>query len=185
MTIRSLGIALLLTGTWGTLGRAEEGWATFTATAYCSCTKCCGPKAQGITASGHRLRPGDQVIAVDPEVIPLRSVVELRGLGRFAALDTGSAIKGRRIDIWMNDHQAALQFGRRAVKLRVLRSAGRARAEWVGPEHELWGALRAAPPTPAGGPDGTPWTPGPAPRNAVWGIARREHPCTGLSEPAC
>src|SRR5947209_2961877 len=83
----------------------DEQWETFVATAYCSCTKCCGPNAQGITASGHRLKPGHRVVAVDPHVIPLRSVVEVEGLGKWAALDTGSAIKGNRIDIWMPSHQ--------------------------------------------------------------------------------
>jgi 3D (Asp-Asp-Asp) domain-containing protein len=39
------------------------------------------------------------IIAVDPEVIPLYSIVEIEDLGAFIALDTGGLIKGNRIDI--------------------------------------------------------------------------------------
>lgn len=98
---------------------ASTNWVEFTATAYCSCKKCCGPNAQGITASGHKLKKGDKVIAVDKKVIPFRSTVEIKGLGVYQALDTGSAIKGNIIDIWMESHQTALNWGRQKVMIRV------------------------------------------------------------------
>ena len=46
-------------------------------------------------------------IAVDPSVIPIGSRVYIEGLGYFVAQDTGSAIKGRRIDVFMNDLEEA------------------------------------------------------------------------------
>ena len=98
---------------------ASTNWVEFTATAYCSCKKCCGPNAQGITASGHKLKEGDKVIAVDKTVIKFRSTVEIEGMGEYKALDTGSAIKGGIIDIWMESHQDALNWGRRKVRIRV------------------------------------------------------------------
>lgn len=113
----------------------DAEWETFVATAYCSCTKCCGRNAQGITASGLKLRPGHRVVAVDTRFIALRSLVEIDGMGRFAALDTGSAIKGRRVDVWMPDHDDALQFGRRKIRLRVVSKGGRGAGE---PARETW-----------------------------------------------
>lgn len=81
---------------------------TATLTAYCACKKCCGQQAKGITASGTKVVPG--VIAVDPKVIPLGSEVQIEGK-IFFALDTGRAIKGNRIDIYIPSHSQALKFG--------------------------------------------------------------------------
>jgi 3D (Asp-Asp-Asp) domain-containing protein len=87
-------------------------------TAYCSCERCTGPSSparggHGLTASGRRPRP-NHTVAVDPDLIPLGSRVKIEGFGHsFRAEDTGSAIKGRRIDIYMHDHQVAKRFARR------------------------------------------------------------------------
>jgi 3D (Asp-Asp-Asp) domain-containing protein len=82
---------------------------TVIVTAYCPCSICCG-KSDGITKSG-TIAKEQHTIAVDPDVIPLGSEVYLEGLGTFVAEDTGGAIKGNRIDIFMQDHKQALQFG--------------------------------------------------------------------------
>lgn len=84
----------------------------FEATAYCPCTKCCGPNAKGITASGTKVQ-ANRTIAVDPKVIPLGSKVHIEGFGDYIAEDTGGAIKGYKIDIYFPDHQSALNFGRK------------------------------------------------------------------------
>ncbi|KUK36482.1 MAG: hypothetical protein PWP44_620 [Thermacetogenium sp.] len=91
---------------------------TVTVTAYCPCPICCG-KSDGITCSGVRAR-ANRTIAVDPDVIPLGSEVYLEGLGIFIAEDTGGAIKGNRIDIFMEDHQQALLFGIKEMKAYIL-----------------------------------------------------------------
>lgn len=91
---------------------------TVIVTAYCPCSICCG-KSDGITKSG-TLAKERQTIAVDPEVIPLGSRVYLEGLGTFIAEDTGGAIKGNRIDIFMRDHNQALQFGVRTTKAYLI-----------------------------------------------------------------
>lgn len=80
----------------------------FTVTAYCPCRECCGSWADGMTASGVPAVPG--VVAVDPEVIQLGSVVIIDGT-EYLAADTGDSIKGNRIDICTASHQDALDFG--------------------------------------------------------------------------
>lgn len=82
----------------------------FKITHYCACTKCCGPNAQGITASGKRVE-ANKTIAVDPSVIKLGSKVYIDGYGYMEAQDTGSAIKGNIIDVYVDDHQEALKMG--------------------------------------------------------------------------
>lgn len=83
----------------------------FTITAYCPCTTCCGPNATGTTASGAKAK-ANHTIAVDKSVIPLGTHVWIDGK-EYVAEDTGSAIKGNRIDIFFNSHQEALNYGRR------------------------------------------------------------------------
>ncbi|TLS34933.1 peptidoglycan-binding protein [Pseudalkalibacillus caeni] len=88
------------------------------ATAYtANCTGC-----SGITATGINLKsnPDAKVIAVDPDVIPLGSKVYVEGYGYAIAGDTGGAINGNRIDIFIPNKQDALDFGRRTVKVKVL-----------------------------------------------------------------
>lgn len=82
----------------------------FKITHYCACTKCCGKNAQGITASGKRVEE-NKTIAVDPNVIKLGSKVFIDGYGYMEAQDTGSAIKGNIIDVYVADHQEALNLG--------------------------------------------------------------------------
>lgn len=82
----------------------------FKITHYCACTKCCGANAQGITASGKRVQVG-KTIAVDPKVIKLGSQVYIDGYGYMEAQDTGSAIKGNIIDVYVESHQEALNLG--------------------------------------------------------------------------
>ena len=50
------------------------------------------------------------IIAVDPKIIPLYSIVEIKGLGVFVALDTGGLIKGNRIDILCRDVEMAYEI---------------------------------------------------------------------------
>ncbi|WP_257009760.1 PcsB-like coiled-coil domain-containing protein [Evansella halocellulosilytica] len=96
----------------------ENDWRTFTATAYtANCDGCSGVTSTGLDLEAN---PNAKVIAVDPNVIPLGSRVEVKGLGTFLAADTGSAIVGNKIDIFMNDRSDALAFGRQPVQIRVL-----------------------------------------------------------------
>lgn len=87
-----------------------EDLGDFKLTAYCTCSKCCGRWADGITYTGTDATPG-RTIAVDPNVIPLGSSVHIDGLGTYVAEDIGGAIKGNRIDVLFPTHQEALEFG--------------------------------------------------------------------------
>lgn len=82
---------------------------TYVATAYA---------LRGKMANGQGVHQG--AIAADPRILPLGTVVYIEGMGTFTVKDTGGAIKGNRIDIWMPSHSQAIKFGRRTVRLRVL-----------------------------------------------------------------
>ncbi|WAM34270.1 ubiquitin-like domain-containing protein [Caldicellulosiruptor morganii] len=93
---------------------------TMIATAYTLSPSDTGKKPghpdYGRTATGHRVRRG--VVAVDPRVIPLGTRLYVEGYGFATALDTGSAIKGNRIDVFVE--KDAYKFGVRRVKVYVL-----------------------------------------------------------------
>lgn len=92
------------------------------ATAYCACEKCTGKnpgeKGYGITRSGMPVKPG--VVAVDPRVIPLGSRLYVEGYGFAQAADTGSAIKGNRIDLYYSTHAESQKYGVKRIKVYVL-----------------------------------------------------------------
>ena len=77
---------------------------------YCTCEKCCGAYATGLTKSGTTVTEG-RTIAVDPKVIPLGSRVYIDGYGVFIAEDVGSAIMENKIDIAVGNHEQALKLG--------------------------------------------------------------------------
>ncbi|MER2226863.1 MAG: 3D domain-containing protein [Carnobacterium sp.] len=78
------------------------------------------PELSDTTATGINLNENPKVIAVDPSVIPLGSTVYIPGQGTFIAGDTGSAIKGNRIDVHMTDLNQALAFGRQTMEVQIL-----------------------------------------------------------------
>ncbi len=82
---------------------------SFKITHYCNCYYCCGKWAGDNTASGTRPTAG-RTIAVDPDVIPLGSKVIING-HTYIAEDTGKAIKGKKIDIYVSKHSTALAYG--------------------------------------------------------------------------
>ena len=87
----------------------------FSATAYCKGTT---------TASGVNVRTG--IAAADPDLLPVGSVIQVYRLGEqyngiYTIMDTGPAVQGRLIDIYMWSCNEALQFGRRQIGINVLR----------------------------------------------------------------
>ena len=90
----------------------------FNSSAYDACYDCCG-KTDGITATGTRATP-KRTIAVDPTVIPYGSEVIINGQ-TYIAEDTGGAIKGKRVDIFFDTHEEALNYGRRNVEVFIKR----------------------------------------------------------------
>lgn len=88
----------------------------FEVTAYCPCEKCCGEYADGITASGHMIRIGDRFCAAD-SIIPFGKYLDIPGYGYVPVLDRGGAIKGRKLDVFFNTHQEALEWGRKKLEI--------------------------------------------------------------------
>lgn len=78
-----------------------------------------GDKYYGITYSGIPARQG--VVAVDPSVIPLGTRLYVEGYGYAIAADTGSAIKGNRIDLFYEDSKKARSYGMKKVKVYILK----------------------------------------------------------------
>lgn len=107
-----------------------EEWIDAVATAYCPCEKCCGVWAEnrpnGIvyTASGAIAQEG-VTIAADWDVYPPGTVLQVEGLGEYIVQDRGGAIKGLKIDVYFEDHDDALQFGRQEVRIRVVKEVER------------------------------------------------------------
>ena len=73
----------------------------------------------GRTATGRKAEFG--VIAVDPRVIPLNSLVYVEGYGFAVAADTGGAIKGNRIDVCFLSNATANKWGRKKVVIHVFK----------------------------------------------------------------
>ncbi|MGG5317342.1 3D domain-containing protein [Enterococcus sp. AZ072] len=72
------------------------------------------------TALGIDLRQNPQVVAVDPSVVPLGSMVEVSGYGIAIAGDTGGAIKGNIVDVHFPTVEQCIQWGRRSVTLTII-----------------------------------------------------------------
>ncbi|MEJ2077227.1 MAG: 3D domain-containing protein [Acidobacteriota bacterium] len=88
-------------------------YQVFEATAYCDF---------GITHSGLLARRG--MVAADPQILPIGSVIQVEAgnySGIYTVMDTGGVVKGRLIDIYMPDHEEAIQFGRQKIRIHVLR----------------------------------------------------------------
>ncbi len=84
----------------------------FRATAYC---------LQGRTAVGGGVRRG--IVAADPRVLPLGTRIQVSAgsySGTYTVADTGGAIKGRILDIWVPSCGEAVRFGRKTVSVSIV-----------------------------------------------------------------
>lgn len=86
-------------------------------TGYCNCRSCAGKWAGCMTASGTRPR-AKHTIAVDKRLIPLGTKVKI-GKTVYRAEDTGSAIKGKRIDVYYSSHRQASAHGVKYQNIKV------------------------------------------------------------------
>ena len=94
----------------------ETEWFYFIATGYSA-----NDPEQGtnnITATGKEIKKG--MIAVDADIIPLGTKVEIKDMGVFTAEDTGGKIRGNRVDIYFETKSQAEKFGRRVIWIRLL-----------------------------------------------------------------
>ena len=93
-----------------------ESLGMFDSTAYCPCVKCCG-KSDGITASGTKAVAG-RTVAADPSYLPIGTKVYVGG-NEYTVEDTGYGINKKRIDIFFDNHDEALMYGRQQVEVFV------------------------------------------------------------------
>lgn len=96
----------------GTSGQS----GVYKVTAYCACSKCCG-WATGITASGARATANHTIAA--PSTFSFGTKVVINGI-TYTVEDRGGAIQGNRIDVYMDSHTEALQWGVRYLYVEVL-----------------------------------------------------------------
>jgi 3D (Asp-Asp-Asp) domain-containing protein len=99
----------------GIRAAATSARLDFVATAYCK---------GDVTASGVDVKEG--VAAADPHILPEGSVIQLDGVperhkGIYTVLDTGPKVLGKHLDLYVWSCNEALEFGRRAVSITVLR----------------------------------------------------------------
>jgi 3D (Asp-Asp-Asp) domain-containing protein len=97
---------------------------TIEASAYtANCKGCSGKTAIGYNVNNTTEYNGYRIIATDPSVIPLYSVVKIEteyNTFKAVAIDTGGAIKGNKIDLLVNTYSEAIQFGRQDVTVTIL-----------------------------------------------------------------
>jgi 3D (Asp-Asp-Asp) domain-containing protein len=114
-------------------GRPRLGTALrFDATAYCKGTT---------TAAGTAVRTG--MAAADPALLPLGSVVRIDApveqfTGIWTVMDTGPEVKGREVDLYVWSCSDALAFGRRAVRVTILRLGWDPQQSAPGPIEQLF-----------------------------------------------
>lgn len=89
---------------------------TFTVYAYCPCETCCGQWSGGPTASGVMPEEG-RTVAADWDVLPAGTEIYIDGMGWRTVEDTGGGISGNTLDLYMEDHQAALKWGVREIEI--------------------------------------------------------------------
>jgi len=102
----------------------SDGWriVQIKVTGYCPCPKCCGKYADGVTANGHKIQPGDTFVAADKRYsFGTEMVIEGYNNGQAVkVLDRGGAIRGDKLDAFFHTHQQALEWGVRYIDIKIL-----------------------------------------------------------------
>ena len=99
-----------------TSSSSTTGGTTYKITAYCPCSKCCG-KTTGRTASGTKATAGRTVAASSKFAFGTKLNI---GGHIYTVEDRGGAVNGNKIDIFVNTHAEALQWGVRYMNVSVV-----------------------------------------------------------------
>ena len=92
-------------------------------TAYCPCPKCCGIYSDGETACGHKILPGDALVAADKKY-PFGTEMVISGYNGgepVKVLDRGGAIYENRLDVLFLSHEEALEWGVKYIDVKIRR----------------------------------------------------------------
>lgn len=103
-----------------------SAWIVFVITAYSLGCDAPGP----LTASGVRPVSG-YTIAADRSMLPFGSIVYIEGVGERIVHDVGGAIKGNRIDLYLDDCRAAKSWGVQKRRVRVVHKPSERRVAWM------------------------------------------------------
>lgn len=95
-----------------------EGQFTINASAYTAAADECG-KSDGVTASG--IKVAEKRTLACPPNFPFGTKIAIEGMGEFRCEDRGGAIKGNKIDIYMETKKEAFSFGRRNLIAQVVK----------------------------------------------------------------
>lgn len=105
-----------------TIEEEKPDWRPFEVTAYTagyeSTGKRPGDPYYGITASGEPVREG--VTVACPPSMSFGTKLEIEGVGRRICQDRGGAITEGRLDVYFDDLNDALEFGRKTLNVRVV-----------------------------------------------------------------
>jgi len=110
--IKRFLLFLLITASASAL--AAETQQVYTVTAYCHCAKCCGTAGQP-AASGRM--PAVGVTVAGPRSLPFGTRLRIEGLGERIVQDRPPKRFDDRLDVFMADHESALKFGVRKLKV--------------------------------------------------------------------
>ena len=97
-------------------GNSSSTVKIYKVTAYCSCSKCCGSHANGYTASGTKATAGRTIAA--PSNFAFGTKLLINGK-EYVVEDRGGAIKGNRIDMYVDSHAQALAWGVKYLPVEV------------------------------------------------------------------
>ncbi len=106
--------------------KTQEASTSYKATYTMEATAYTGDTTTATGVTPVRNPNGLSTIAVDPSIIPLGSKVYIPGYGEAIAADTGGAIKGHKIDLFLNSENECINWGRQNVTLYILAYPG----EW-------------------------------------------------------
>lgn len=105
------------------LGIRAPAWQEFELTAYTSgyesTQKKPGEAGYGITASGEQAQEG--VTVACPPSMAFGTVIEIDGLGERICQDRGGAITEGHIDVYMDELEDAIEFGRQKRNVRIMK----------------------------------------------------------------
>ena len=93
----------------------------------------------GKTASG--IYTNRHVVAADPSILPIGTIIKIRHAGRYqgeyVVADTGRKIVGRKLDIYMPSTAACMKFGKKTVKVKVIKLGNGTHEDTKAAAHEV------------------------------------------------
>lgn len=94
----------------------ENSLGEFEITGYCGCEICCGDDTAVVKTYSGTVPIASHTVAADPDLLPIGSKIKINGI-IYTVEDTGSKIKGNKLDIYFESHEDAVIFGRKTLEV--------------------------------------------------------------------